>query len=75
MLPLKHMPLLCSTRALRKGIGCFTNRNGPVCSVLHLKLGQKFMHFSQLGAVEEMCFGTILSNGAACTICRVLAAI
>lgn len=33
------------------------------------------MHLSQLGTVEEMCFGTVLNNQSAYAIYRVLAAI
>lgn len=68
-LPSKHPAL---SEHLRKK-SCFTIRNGPVCSVLHLKPGQKLMHPSQLGAVEETCFGTVLSERAACDICSISA--
>lgn len=63
MLPLERT-LLCykNTKALVGGVKSradLQRDNGPIRSVFHLKSGQKLEPFSQLGAVEQMRFGTL----------------
>lgn len=63
MLLLKHM-LLCykNTKALEERVQIWAELQRdkrPICSIFHLKSGQKLEPFSQLGAAEQMRFGTI----------------